>query len=105
MISNVQSKSQETSMMSTQITFSPDEIESLHRRAGTVIYVRKRFEQSTTLFGIVISLLEQSGHKPARLLQASPDKAIDNIRHQFKIGERTHLAIKKILQGIVGHVS
>jgi predicted ATPase len=69
-------------MMSTQLRFSADQMDSLIR-VGLVFCADDRFEEAATLFGAVESLSAQSGYKPVPPLQTSMSDAIDTIRHQL----------------------
>jgi predicted ATPase/DNA-binding XRE family transcriptional regulator len=66
-------------MRPTQITFTPDEVDSL-LRAVLVFSAQERFEQATTLLGATQASFVQSGHKPVPPLQTSVDQALEVAR-------------------------
>jgi len=69
-------------MMSTQLAFTPDELDSF-LRAALVFVAQERFEPAATLCGVVQALLVQSGHKPAPPLQSRVDQALEVVRGQL----------------------
>jgi hypothetical protein len=69
-------------MMSTRITFTPDEMDSF-LRAVLVFSAQERFEQAATLLGVTQALLVQSGHKPSPPLQTRVDQALERVRSQL----------------------
>lgn len=69
-------------IMSTQLTFSADQLDSMIR-AGLVFCADNRFEQAATLFGVIDALSAESGYTPIPSLQARMNSAIEAIRHQL----------------------
>jgi hypothetical protein len=69
-------------MKSVQITFPPDELDSL-LRAVLVFSAQERFDQTATLGGAIQALLAQSGHQPAPPLQTRVDQALEVVRSRL----------------------
>jgi predicted ATPase/transcriptional regulator with XRE-family HTH domain len=67
--------------MSTQLTFTPDELDSF-LQAVLVFSAQERFEQTVTLWGATQALLAQSGHKPTPPLQKGVNQALEVARGQ-----------------------
>jgi hypothetical protein len=64
-----------TAVMSTQVTFSSDELDSL-LRAALIFVAQKRFAQTITLLAVIQVWMAQSGYKPAPPLQTNVDRAL-----------------------------
>lgn len=84
-------------IMSTQLTFTPDELDSF-LRAALVFSGQGRFEQAATLLGVTQALLAQSGHKPAPPLQTYVDQALEVARSQ--VSEADFAAAWEVGQGM-----
>ena len=69
-------------IMSTQLTFSADQLNSMIR-AGLVFCADNRFEQAATLFGVIDALSARSGYNPVPPLQTKMNSAIETIRRQL----------------------
>lgn len=69
-------------MKASEITFSPDETDSLLRTA-LVFCAQQRFEQAVTLWGVTQVVLVQNGHKIVPPLQTSVDQALQVARSQL----------------------